>query len=446
MLRPTIGQAINRPSLTADQLPLTPSERESVDFLNYLAETAAASERQLLKPERTPSFAPIKTNELTVPRRPAALSQESDWFNESIQKGEVTKEPSYLRALAEMLSEHASTVVCKQEPDDAATPAMARSCAVTLLDNWLNTGAGEPASNFLDDDNFIFWEEYDSDWDDEDTLDAGEDSEDHADVLAQDEHAAFIRAGEPANGEGLTRKNPPFRHAVPPDPELDLLPGGRRRERFDTGAEIVKDSLGRVVEVRSPLGPVLRARYDDNGHLLFFVRTDGGGNLQSYGESDKHGVVVRDPEGRVRAAGESMAIDRVGRLSLVRRDGQFWSIDLARGLHVERRQLVDDDGNWHALTAVFGFDGFRMATRFQDMSEPSDMERSTVTSERIRLYGRDGSAIEFESEDDIEALRPSHVWPPGSRPVDKLYRGKWQAGTAWQAVKEYMELLRSGSG
>src|SRR5262249_39259196 len=156
------------------------------------------------------------------------------------------------------------------------------------------------------------------------------------------------------------------------EPELESLPGGRRRERFESGAEIVKDALGRVVEVRSPLGPVLRARYDGNGHLRFFVRTDGSGNLQCYGENDKHGVVVRDPEGRVRAAGEAMAIDRVGRLSIVRRDGQFWSIDIARGLHVERRQIVDDDGRWQALTAVFGFDGFRMVTRFQGMSPAAD--------------------------------------------------------------------------
>src|SRR5262249_12989602 len=156
------------------------------------------------------------------------------------------------------------------------------------------------------------------------------------------------------------------------------------------------------------------------------------------------GVTVRDPEGRVRAAGEAMAIDRVGRLSIIRRDGQFWSIDMARGLHVERRQLVDDDGRWQALTAVFGFDGFRMVTRFQGMMpQLDDIPDHVIAEERIRLYGRDGSAIEFESEDDIENLRPSRVWPPGSRKVDKLYRGSWQAGTAWQAVKEYVELLRS---
>ena len=237
-------------------------------------------------------------------------------------------------------------------------------------------------------------------------------------------------------------------------PTLQLLPAGRRLETLENGAQIVKDSLGRVIEVRSPLGPVLRTRYDDQGHLRFFVRTDKEGNIQSYGESDKQGVVVHDPEGRVRAAGESMAIDRVGRLSIVRKDGQFWSIDLARGLHVERRQMVDEDGQWKAITAVFAYDGFRMVTRFQSMDGREYDEESgcylpttgTVIREEIRLYGRDGSCVQFDSEAAIEELRPSRVWPPASRAVDKKYRNRWQAGTAWQAVREYLELLKSGSG
>lgn len=237
-------------------------------------------------------------------------------------------------------------------------------------------------------------------------------------------------------------------------PTLQMLPAGRRLESLENGAKIIKDSLGRVIEVRSPLGPILRTRYDEHGHLRFFMRTDKAGNIQSYGECDKQGVVVHDPEGRVRAAGESMAIDRVGRLSIVRKDGQFWSIDLARGLHVERRQMVDEDGQWKAITAVFAYDGFRMVTRFQSMDgrefdEESGCFKPTIGSvirEEIRLYGRDGSCVQFDSEDAIEELRPSRVWPPASRAVDKKYRNRWQAGTAWQAVREYLELLKSGSG
>jgi len=237
-------------------------------------------------------------------------------------------------------------------------------------------------------------------------------------------------------------------------PTLQMLPAGRRLESLENGAKIIKDSLGRVIEVRSPLGPILRTRYDEHGHLRFFMRTDKAGNIQSYGECDKQGVVVHDPEGRVRAAGESMAIDRVGRLSIVRKDGQFWSIDLARGLHVERRQMVDEDGQWKAITAVFAYDGFRMVTRFQSMDGREFDEESgcfkptigAVVKEEIRLYGRDGSCVQFDSEDAIEELRPSRVWPPASRAVDKKYRNRWQAGTAWQAVREYLELLKSGSG
>lgn len=235
-------------------------------------------------------------------------------------------------------------------------------------------------------------------------------------------------------------------------PKMELLPAGRRLESLENGAQIIKDSLGRVIEVRSPLGPILRTRYDEQGHLRFFVRTDQEGKIQSYGESDKQGVVVHDPEGRVRAAGESMGIDRVGRLSIVRKDGQFWSIDLARGFHVERRQMVDEDGEWKAITAVFAYDGFRMVTRFQTMTSPesetleSFAEFGAPVREEIRLYGRDGSCVQFDSEESIEELRPSRVWPPASRAVDKKYRNRWQAGTAWQAVREYLELLKSGSG
>ncbi len=375
----------------------------------------------------------------------------------------------------EPLAQTPNFIQCARPSADMIT---VRPSSYDMLNSWLNTGRS--ASATIDD------EEYDDDgglaysldeiktvalYANEDANAADEDAHDAQRLLSNMsssvQHAEsaddLLRAANKVEDSNQTLT------AVQPDthigpalsrshsddtPAMQMLPAGRRLETLENGAHIIKDSLGRVIEVRSPLGPVLRTRYDDQGHLRFFVRTDKEGNIQSYGESDKQGVVVHDPEGRVRAAGESMAIDRVGRLSIVRKDGQFWSIDLARGLHVERRQMVDEDGQWKAITAVFAYDGFRMVTRFQSMDGREYDEETgcflpttgAVVREEIRLYGRDGSCVQFDSEDAIEELRPSRVWPPASRAVDKKYRNRWQAGTAWQAVREYLELLKSGSG
>ncbi len=486
------------------RLAAAPECPEAKALLDYLSEAASDLGRDVVDPETLPAFAQISTPSVIVPpqRQKIVVDEWSPNFSaqppvqpiltrnfglaESALQGLadlLTMEAGSVREsadqpIAEPVREHArhnaqaatDFVQCAKPPVELIT---GRPSSYELLNSWLNTGKDNSACATADDDEDMIAYSLDeiqtvSLYANDQALSAARTAEDSGEYEAQrflgNMSSSVIGAADafPAPSFDEHPHVHPDTHVGPAlsrshseaQPTLQLLPAGRRMESLDNGAQIIKDSLGRVIEVRSPLGPVLRTRYDENGHLRFFVRTDKEGNIQSYGESDKQGVVVHDPEGRVRAAGESMAIDRVGRLSIVRKDGQFWSIDLARGLHVERRQMVDEDGQWKAITAVFAYDGFRMVTRFQSMeSREFDEEEGcylpsagSVVKEEIRLYGRDGSCVQFDSEEAIEELRPSRVWPPASRAVDKKYRNRWQAGTAWQAVREYLELLKSGSG
>lgn len=235
-----------------------------------------------------------------------------------------------------------------------------------------------------------------------------------------------------------------FKRLVIDQPRIASLPSGERIERFDNGAELRKDALGRVRHIRSGMGVAIAVAYDSEGQPQGFVRSDSNGQMHSVAERDRHGVVVRDVEGRVRAAGESMCVDPGGCLSVRRTDGQFWSLDLVKQLHIERRSIVDREGVWNFLTAVFASDGFRMMTRFQSLYS-EDMSASDryhwlagKSTGTFRFYGRDGSVIQFEGEDHLTQSKPQNVWAPGSRAIDPNFRGHHQAGTAWDSVQEYV--------
>ncbi|HNB21148.1 MAG TPA: hypothetical protein PKZ32_01940 [Candidatus Melainabacteria bacterium] len=512
------------------RLAQAPECTEPSALLEYLSAAAADLRREVIEPQKLPTFATNTVPSVHVPpqRPPAVADQWSTDFSPEPRNSAPAQNRNFglaesaLQGLADLLTLEAGSIPEKATPKckipeyaPCARPPVAlvppHSSSYDMLNSWLNTGKSDSVTASDDDDDDDEVLAYSLDEIQTVALYANESEEDHAtnqkethrsshdsplalatqrllgnltsavqhaetaeqmlasaQTINSDRTAALLsetclqaarqlpsKPKTEQKSQALQDTRPALcRHTKDETPTLKLLPAGRRLESLDNGANIIKDSLGRVIEVRSPLGPVLRARYDEKGHLRFFVRTDKAGNIQSYGESDAQGVVVHDPEGRVRAAGESMAIDRVGRLSIVRKDGQFWSIDLARGLHVERRQMVDEDGQWKAITAVFAYDGFRMVTRFQSMDgrefdEESGCLKPTISSvvkEEIRLYGRDGSCVQFNSEEAIEELRPARVWPPASRAVDKRYRNRWQAGTAWQAVREYLELLKSGSG
>lgn len=223
------------------------------------------------------------------------------------------------------------------------------------------------------------------------------------------------------------------------------LPNGMRREVYNDGAFIIKDAVGRVTEVRGSDGANMSLSFDEKGHFKSFVRSDSRGKIYTTGIKDKHGVVVRDEHGAVRAQGDSMTVDSTGCVSIRKYDGQFWSLDVMRGIHIERRILEDADGGWTSLTALLTSDGFRMVTRFQKLQE-SKRENyrrygdwlAGTEGNKFRFYGRDGSMIQFDSDEDLEGLRPSRIWPAGSRHVEREWIGKRQAGTAWEAVHRYI--------
>jgi hypothetical protein len=229
------------------------------------------------------------------------------------------------------------------------------------------------------------------------------------------------------------------------------LPLGRRIESHENGAMLEKDELGRVTQIRAQSGEIISVYYGRDGAPEGFVRTDARGVLHSVAECDAQGVVLRDENGRVRAAGDSLFIDPLGRISICRSDGQYWSIDLARQMLSEKRRLADPTGRWTALTAVFAADGFRMMTLFQKLTPTPGKSplRSHVDANRIwssaavedghfRFYGRDGSTIEFTSEESLASLIPAYVSSPGVRPIEPRWQARHQAGTAWQSVHDYV--------
>lgn len=248
-------------------------------------------------------------------------------------------------------------------------------------------------------------------------------------------------------------------------PRVEIKENGSSRgsiETFPSGAKVIKDDIGRVQEIVSDRGICVVLRYDEKGHLCSFVRHDASGVVHSQGEVDGPGVLVRDGHGRVKAQGESMQVDARGCVSIAREDGQFWSIDLIRSVHTERRLLPDANGDWVSMTALFCSDGFRMTTRFRKVhgsesealnrggGKCASAENSSGTkivesdfsraedSGTYRFYGRDGSIIDFSSDSELEQLKPKNVLPPGSKPVPPAHRGKRQAGTAWEALREYV--------
>ncbi len=226
-------------------------------------------------------------------------------------------------------------------------------------------------------------------------------------------------------------------------PRLLSMANGNRLERFTNGAELIKDAHGRVLEIRTVYGTNIQVHYDREGKPDSFIRLCPRYQAHSLGEQDAHGVVVRDAQGRVRAQGESMAIDPTGCVSIRRSDGQFWSLDLVRGVHIERRTVNDSNGAANILTALFAADGFRMVTRFQSAPETSRISEnkqwlSDAACGMFRFYGRDGSMVQFASEEDLLELKPARVWQPGSRAVNSSWKGFHQAGTAWESVQEYI--------
>ncbi len=217
--------------------------------------------------------------------------------------------------------------------------------------------------------------------------------------------------------------------------KLEILTDGKRQETFSDGAILLKDSVGRVIEARSNVGDSLYFTYGRLGALESFTRTDAAGATHSTGRYERHGVIVRDAEGRVRAAGESMTVDSTGGVYLHGVDGQYFCLDVVRGLFRERRRVGPMHGGPAVMTALFAGDGFRMATVvFRDATK----DDSTRGGACFRFYGRDGSLVEFACEEDVRRLHPRRVSAPATLPVRAGLGKQVQARTAWQAVYEYL--------
>lgn len=220
-------------------------------------------------------------------------------------------------------------------------------------------------------------------------------------------------------------------------PAVEVSADGWRIEVFFGGSKIVKDALGRVVEVHSQFGEAMHFRYAANGFIETFQRLHSDGSSHSEGERDRHGVVVRDADGRVKAAGESMTIDPRGSFFLHTFEGQFFSVDLVTGIHTERRKVTDETGVSRFVTSLFTHDGFRMATMFGGLKGSTAYGGGKRTP-KFRFYGRDGTLIEFNNDEDLHMLHPSKVLKAGSRKVNKSWPYERQANTAWDAVRDYL--------
>lgn len=219
-----------------------------------------------------------------------------------------------------------------------------------------------------------------------------------------------------------------------------------RYEDTSQGARIIKDALGRVLYVKSPRQIALSYTYDQVGRLVYWMKTDGAGHVHSIGEcvydnllENKDRIVtVRDGMGRIISQGHSASVAPDGTLTVRRLDGQFWSVDIIRELSVERRAIERSDVNWNFVTALMAEDGFRLASKFQALH--------TNDTTKFRFYGRDGSVVQFDSEDALLAKTPDNAYAAGSRQIHPQfsYRDGKKARTAWDAVYEYFPLFAQG--
>jgi hypothetical protein len=239
-----------------------------------------------------------------------------------------------------------------------------------------------------------------------------------------------------------TNRNRLWQRPLSKPPDTQSFGEGHRVESYENGARVMKDELGRVVEVSSQTKQQMFITYSKAGFLSAFCLLDPFGNVLLVGEHDDHGVVVKGPKGQLQAVGEYMSVGPNGCLTVHRLDGQFWSIDLVLSTFTERRFMVDSDKRNHCLTAIFSDDGFRMMTRFQALPSdmPADAEnpfsyQGNPAQVTLRFYGRDGSMIEFDSDENLESVKPSLVQPAAKQRL----HGKRNNRTAWDAVERYLE-------
>jgi hypothetical protein len=237
-----------------------------------------------------------------------------------------------------------------------------------------------------------------------------------------------------------TNRNRIWQRPLSKPPDTQSCGEGHRVESYENGARVMKDELGRVVEVSSHSNQMF-ITYSKTGFLSAFCLLDAFGNVLLVGEHDADTVIVKGAKGQIQAVGEYMSVGPNGCLTVHRLDGQFWSVDLVLNTFTERRFMADRNKRMHCLTAIFSDDGFRMMTRFQALPSdgPGDAEhlnfQGNPAQVTLRFYGRDGSMIEFDSDENLESVKPSLVQPAAKQRL----HGKRNNRTAWDAVERYLE-------
>ncbi len=440
---PAAGQSLSRTESELKQAEEI-SGHKAQRLLNFLSDAAREKERSFLSPARTPDFAMVKRLDDEI----SSIAKALQVRNQRGPVGVDWKEP--IQSFAPPVGD---PIVMQVPEQSAFTPsAQPRVDTALLLNEWFNAPSSSEESPDIDDSLSI-------------TM-FGTNGDDGQDASMLDEPETFLLSLGHVVEEAPEVKIEPRIQPVKPkparhgrhqlaarlsskQPSFELESGNERIEVFANGSEVVKDMLGRVKEVRSTNGIYMSFTYNISGHLISFVRSDRLGTVHSYGEKDRHGVVVRDANGRLMAQGEQMTVDPSGCLSIRKSDGQFWSVDAVRGIHRERRLLQNESGRLYGLTALFTADGFRMMTRFHpetSLATPVGVALGACTEPLLhfggifRFYGRDGSVIQFDSEAALKKQSPTHVWPAKTASVEAVYRGKGQARSAWDAVGDYVSI------
>jgi hypothetical protein len=222
---------------------------------------------------------------------------------------------------------------------------------------------------------------------------------------------------------------------------------GHKVYAYSDGAVVTKDELGRVIEVTSSANKQMFITYSNAGFLSIFCLLDACGNVLLMGQHTENGVDVRGSSGDLRVTGDYMSVGPDGCLTIHKTDGEFLSLDLVLNTYTERRCIVDREMQTHCLTAVFSEDGFRMMTRFQlipnkvsvvsDSSSGSSNWQGNTGQMQLRFYGRDHSIIEFDSDEEVESMRPSLVLPLNQQHLHK-FKSNRNGIQAWDSVERYL--------
>ncbi|PWU03520.1 MAG: hypothetical protein C5B53_00385 [Candidatus Melainabacteria bacterium] len=207
----------------------------------------------------------------------------------------------------------------------------------------------------------------------------------------------------------------------------------RQLQVLERGAYIRRNSLEQIIEVCSSKGEKIGFGYSPDGSLRIFTRFSSSAEVQALGVWEADQVIVKDSSGSVILVGESMEISETGSLTIHQSERHVYRIDLIHELYTEKQEVEGRDGQLYCLKAIFALDGFRMSTCFESRPENRyDLEQAQLL---FRFYGRDGSFLEFDSEERLRTLEPLQSADQGTRTVKPNFIACLDGTTAWDSVK-----------